>query len=133
MAWEPLLSLGPDTWVGVVDEDRLYVGSFERPIRRVDVRNPTGLLPLLERPYTVVRADLDEVGGDLIPVDAVPAAAVAARDSGWVRLALSWLADMPPSEPNRRLLVDIEEAPWAEQDVRHGARRVRRALYGLGG
>jgi hypothetical protein len=133
MAWEPILNIDPDTWAGVIDGGQLCVGTFDHPIRHVDARYPTDLLPLLERPYTAVHAELDEMGEDRIPVDALPAAAVASQDNQWAELALSWLAEMPPSEAGQRLLIDLEEASWTTQNVRHGARRIRRALYGLGG
>jgi hypothetical protein len=133
MAWEPILSIGRDTWAGVIDGGRLCVGTFDHPIRHVDARYPIDLLPLLERPYAAVHAELDEMGEDRIPVDDLPAAAVASQDNQWAELALSWLAEMPPSEAGQRLLIDLEEASWTTQNVRHGARRIRRALYGLGG
>ena len=133
MAWEPILNIDSDTWAGVIDGDRLCVGTFDHPIRHVDARYLTDLLPLLQRPYSAVHAELDEMEEDRIPVDDLPAAAVASQANQWAELALSWLAEMPPSEANRRLLVDLEDASWTTQDVRHGAHRIRRALYGLGG
>ncbi len=135
MTWEPVVDLDGDLWIGLVDDSQVYVGSFERPIRRVDPRRPTALLPLLERPYDAVVAEI-EGAGDVaghVPLIAIPAAAVASENDEWARLALSWLADMPPSPDIRQLLVELEEASWTADETRHGARRVRRALYGVGG
>lgn len=133
--WDPIIRVTEETWLGLVEGRELYVGSFERPLRRVDPDLPTVVLPLLERPYDAVA---EEIGAEpdlagRMTLAAIPAAAVATGENEWVRLALSWLAEMPRSSDNLRLLAEIEEASWAAEDVRHGARRVRRAVYGVGG
>lgn len=135
MVWTRILKLSDENWLGVLD-DELFLGSYQAPIRRVDPVNPTGLLPCLEQPRSVVVAELQnreaELGlstgslGRLVPLDAIPSAAVASKMDYWVQLALDWLAETPPDEASEELLKALERASWVSQQARHRARHLQK-------
>jgi hypothetical protein len=134
--WIRILHLGGDAWLGLVGET-LFVGDYETPKREVDRGNPIGLLPCLERPYDVVVAELHareaelSVGQgyltDLVPLEAVPAAAVDSQMDYWVQLALDWLGNMPDEHVRKELLELIERESWPTQQARHRARSLLKA------
>lgn len=134
--WVRVLHLGGDTWLGLVD-DALFVGDHETPKREVERLNPTGLLPCLERPYDVVVAELQarEVElclaqgslTDLVPLDAIPAAAVNSQIDYWVQLALDWLSSMPGDAVPEEILELIQREPWPTRRARHRARNLLKA------
>jgi hypothetical protein len=134
-AWLRILQLGSDAWLGLVGEE-LFVGSYETPKRRVDPANPTGLLPCLEKPRDIVIAELRAREVDLcvaqgtltelVPLDAIPAAAVASEMDYWVQLALDWLAEVPGGDASDGLLGTIAHSTWATQRARHRATNLRR-------
>jgi hypothetical protein len=131
-----VLHVEGDAWLGVVDEATWWMGKLGGPQREIDLSNPIGLLPCLERPYSVVAADLeakaDELSGagfslpDGLSLAAIPRTAAAGQQTYWAELALAWLADMPPSEDSLGVLRTLEDADWATQAIRHQARRIRR-------
>ncbi len=135
MTWVPALHLGHDAWVGLLGDD-VFVGDVDGPVRDVDPGEPTGLLPCLERPYSVIVAELQEREVELslrpgtligrMPFAGIPHAAVAARSDYWAGLAFDWLDAMPRSERVSSTLERLENAGWASQSVRHRARRLRR-------
>jgi hypothetical protein len=135
--WAVLLSLGGDAWAGLVDRSRLHVGDAAGPQREVDTTLPIGLLPCLERPYSVVLAELKdreiELGlangslVNLIPLRTIPDAAIETKNDYWAELALDWLEAMPQTESTRHQLMLLEESNWASQHVRHRARRIKHA------
>ena len=133
--WIRLLRLGDESWLGIV-AGRLTVGDATGPKRAVDPAHPIGLLPLLERPYSVVALELKEretalalapgaVTG-LLSLDDIPRTAVECRSGYWVDLALEWLESMPPEDVDGALLDTVEQATWATQRARHRARRLAR-------
>jgi hypothetical protein len=136
LAWTRILQLSSDAWLGAVG-DELFVGGYEAPRRRVDPARPTGLLPCLERPRSVVVAELRarEVELDLgegaltelVPLGVIPVEAVVSELDYWVQLALDWLAETPDDSARRVLLASIEGASWATQRARHRAMKLRKA------
>lgn len=134
-AWIRVLPFDDGAWVGLVG-DELFVGDYESPKRRIDPEDPIGLLPCLEKPRRVVQdelrareVELRVVEGSVsskVPLDAIPAAAVASEMDYWVELALDWLAQRPGDVATERLLNAIEHADWATQRARHRARKLRR-------
>ena len=135
--WVPLLRLDGDAWAGLAN-GALCVGTMDAAERPVDPNHPIGLLPCLERPRETVLTELrrreveldvaDGVLSPLVPLDGIPAEAVSTRLDQWVRPALEWLANMPPSRPRDGLLAQVEDAAWASQDTRQRARTLRRSL-----
>lgn len=133
--WTRLLHLGGDAWLGLAQET-LYVGDENGPRREVDPGNPTGLLPCLERPYDVVLLELQEREVELsmtqgslrtlVPLHAIPRAAVTSQIDYWVDLALDWIEHMPWAEVDTELLDLLEHESWPTQQARHRARRLRR-------
>lgn len=134
-SWVPLLHLGDDAWLGMLGT-QVFVGDLHGPKREVDPDEPIGLLPCLERPYSVIveelrerEAELSQSLGSLIgrvPLAAIPHAAVESKSNYWADLALGWLAEMPSSEVDVAALETLENADWAAQGVRQRARRLRR-------
>lgn len=137
MTWVPVLHLGHVAWVGL-QGDALFVGDLDGPEREVDPDEPTRLLPCLERPYSVIVAELQERESELtlppgtlvgqVPLAGIPHAAVAAGSDYWAGLALAWFDEMPRSARVDSMLKSLENAGWASQSVRHRARRLRRDL-----
>jgi len=135
-AWTPILHLGGDTWLGLV-RGVPFVGNHEVARRRIDPERPTGLLPCLERPRAVVISELRirdvELGlaggtlAALLPLDVIPAEAVASEMDYWVQLALGWLAETPGDITSDALLAAVESAPWATQQSRHRAMKLRKS------
>jgi len=135
-SWTRILKLGQHSWLGLVG-DVLYIGDDTRPKRQLDLENPIGLLPCLERPYEEVRAELEArelelsmVPGTLlstVPLATIPATAVATQMNYWTSLSVPWLASLPASDVDDNVIMAIEEAPWASQASRHGVRRLRRS------
>lgn len=133
--WVPILHLGQESWLGMLGA-ALYVGDLHRPKREVDPHEPVGLLPCLERPYSVIVAELSDRETDMsrspgsltaqVPLVAIPHAAVESKSNYWAELALAWLGDMPSSEVVIATLESLENADWAAQGIRHRARRIRR-------
>jgi len=133
-SWTPILAISPDVWLGLRD-DSLALGDRIAPKRDVDITNPVGLLPCLERPYRDVVTDLAareaELGlrpGELlsrVPLGALPRLAVDVRMDHWARRALEWLPDMASKEEAERLLALVVGADWASQHTRHVAKRMR--------
>lgn len=139
-AWVPVLRVDHDAWLGLLG-NTLFVGNLEGPQREIDPNEPTGLLPCLERPYSVVMAEIRDRESELslspgvltrqVPLALIPQAAVSAQSNYWADLALAWLAEMPGSESvvsALEVLEVLEGASWAAQSVRHRARRIRRDL-----
>ena len=134
LVWTRILQVSSEVWLGALG-DELFVGAYEGPKRRVDTARPTGLLPCLERPRSVVLAELRarevelDVGegalAGLVPLDSIPAEAVRSELDYWVQLALDWLADAPEDRTREVLLATIERAPWATQRARHRAMTLR--------
>lgn len=134
--WLPVLHVAGDTWLGVVGGSAWWIGKLEGPQREIVLSNPIGLLPCLERPYTVVAADLEAKADELrtagfrlpggLSLAAIPGTAAASHQTYWAELALTWLADMPSSADCLRVLRTLEDADWATQAIRHQARRLRR-------
>jgi len=133
--WTRLLHLGGDAWLGLAG-GALSVGDENGPRREVDPANPTGLLPCLERPHDVVllelrdrEVELSMAPGSLsalVPLRAIPRAAVSSQIDYWVELALDWIEGMPPAEVDTDLLELLEHESWPTQRVRHRAGRLRR-------
>jgi hypothetical protein len=133
--WVPLLELGHGAWLGLLS-GTLFVGVAEGPQREVDLSEPIGLLPVLERTYSVVVGELQDreielsmPSGSLtssVPLVAIPIAAAQSKNNYWADLALSWLDEMPRSDQVIQALDALENAAWAGQSVRHRARRIRR-------
>ncbi|WP_416430424.1 hypothetical protein [Paenarthrobacter nicotinovorans] len=138
-SWTRILFLGQASWLGLVG-DVLYVGDEQRPKRQLDLKHPVGLLPCLERPYEEVRAELEARERELsmapgtllstVPLATIPATAVATQMDYWTSLAVPWLASLPASDVDDTVIIAIEEAPWASQASRHGARKLRRSMSG---
>ncbi len=134
-SWIRILHLGGESWLGLVGDD-LFVGDETTPKRLLEPEVPTGLLPCLERPYEDVRADLDEREDELslprgsltemVPLTAIPAAAITSRIDYWVELALDWIVVLPTGGVDDGSLLAIEQAPWASQRAKHRARSIRR-------
>jgi hypothetical protein len=134
-SWIKILWLGQESWLGLFG-DVLYVGDEIRPKRQLDLEVPTGLLACLERPYEEVRAELEARERELsmplgtllstVPLATIPTAAVATQMDYWASLSVSWLASLPTSDVDDNVIIAIEEAPWAGQASRHGARSLRR-------
>ena len=126
--------------MGLLGAGELYVGSEESAERRVEADSPTGLLPLLERPYAVVAAEIQawdaqhELSqGSLaqrLPLEAVVRHASASASEYWAGLALDWIVAMPPVVDIGEALAALEVAAWAPQKLRHRARRIRRGVTG---
>lgn len=135
--WIRLLHLGDGSWLGLV-AGRVAVGDGVGPKREIDPAHGVGLLPLLERPYSVVILELEEretelalaprALAELLSLDDIPRTAVACRSDYWVDRALDWLESMPPENVDAALLDEIERATWATQRTRHRARRVARQV-----
>jgi hypothetical protein len=133
-AWTRILHLGGDAWLGLV-RGVPFIGDYEVARRRVDLERPTGLLPCLERPRAVVISELRSrelelgLGGGtletLVPLDAILAEAVASEMDYWVHLALGWLSETPGNSRYDALLAAVESAPWATQQSRHRAAKLR--------
>jgi hypothetical protein len=133
--WVPILHLGHEAWLGLLRDD-LFVGDLEGPKRQVDSAEPTGLLPCLERPFSVVLAEIRDREAELlwppgsliarVPLAVIPHAAVASKSNYWADLALAWLGEMPDSVVDSSALERLEKADWASQSIRHRARRMRR-------
>lgn len=133
-SWTPILAIGPDAWLGLHD-DSLALGDRIAPKRDVDVTNPVGLLPCLERPYrdvvddlTVREAELGLRPGELlgrVPLGALPRLAVDIRMDHWALRAVEWLPEITSREETERLLALIVDAEWASQHTRHVASRIR--------
>ncbi len=138
--WLPMLHLGGDSWAGVVEPEEVFVGSHESPVRRVDWNTPTGLLPLLERPLAVVRAEIDDwreshgavlgPSAQIIPLDAVVVHALTSGSEYWAGLAVEWADAMPEAHGITEALDALAVARWASQPLRHRARRIRRCRGG---
>lgn len=132
--WQRILEIGQGSWLGMSGQGDLWVGSFDRPTRQVDVMNPVGLLPLLERPYSVVQSEIAEAraSGNLDPTLmartlAAPILVKTAMRSGsdyWASRALLWASDMDQPDVLLPDVRDVLNAPWASQATRHKARRL---------
>jgi hypothetical protein len=137
--WLPVIHLGGDRWVGLVGLAELFVGSRNGAVRRVERDAPTGLLPLLERPRAVVKAEIDEweatygaglgVSGRIIPLDAVVLHALTSGSEYWAGLAIEWVDAMPETQGVVEALDALVTARWASQSLRHGARRALRSRW----
>lgn len=137
-AWQPVLQLGGDHWVGLLNDDELFVGDHEHAMRQVEPAAPTGLLPLLERPLAVVAAEVDEwevkhrrERGFLarrVPFESLVRHALASGSDYWAGLALEWVPVLPQPVNVATDLSVLESATWAPQGLRHRARKVRREL-----
>lgn len=133
MPWTRILQLGEDVWLGIARES-LFLGDYQGPKREVDLNNPIGLLPCLERPYGFIVADLLTKEAELqmqrgqlldfVPLGAIPAAAVASRMDYWIQLALNWLAEIPVLPHANDVLNAISNETWATQPARHRAKRL---------
>lgn len=136
--WHPVLQISSDAWLGFKGQDRssLWIGDFRQERREVQPANPTGLLSLLERPYSVILAEIEFAESNAAPNSlsilsrliphAVVAAALRSKSDYWVSLALAWLDDVGATESLRNQVASIEGARWASQSTRHAARRLRR-------
>ncbi len=134
-SWTLILWLGEGSWLGRIG-DIFYVGNETRPQRELDPETPTGLLACLERPYEVVRAELEAREIELsmapgtllsaVPLARIPSAAVATEMDYWASLALSWVASRPASVVDHKVILAIEESSWASQSSKHRACSLRR-------
>jgi hypothetical protein len=132
--WLRILHLGGDSWLGLAGGD-LFAGSYGAPSRRIETDCPIALLPCLAKRRPVVIAELRsrelELGFnegalvDLVPLDAIPSAAVASEMDYWMQLALDWLAETHRDNPQEELLRAVEGAAWATQRARHRATSLR--------
>jgi hypothetical protein len=135
--WIRILQLGSESWLGLVGSI-LFVGDERTPKRLLEPEVPTGLLPCLERPYEVVRAELEERERELsmpvgsltgaVPLAAIPKAALASQMDHWAALSLSWLAAFPVNDVDEDVLRAIEDSTWASQRTKHRARDIRRSM-----
>lgn len=134
--WIVILHLGGESWLGMDSHQELHIGDLAGPRRPLDPAQPVGLLPCLERPLSVVIAELkmreDELGLPtgtlqlLVPWRILPSVAVASQSPYWVDLAVSWFSDMAAEDRDVEVLKALETAEWAPQRVRHRARRLAR-------
>lgn len=133
--WIRVLHIGSGSWLGLVD-NALFVGDENGPKRQLDTDLPTGLLPCLERPLDAVLMDLRDRENELsmdpgtltkiVPLAAVPAAALASSMDYWAALSLDWVTKLTFDESSKSLLLALKNAPWASQHTRHRARSIYR-------
>lgn len=136
--WQPALHLGAEQWVGLVNSGEVFIGDREQARRRVDAAAPTGLLPLLERPFDLVAAEIEEwesgqrrSHGFLarrLPLESLVLHALTSGSDYWAGLALRWVVAMPHVAGIVDALASLETATWAPQQLRHQARKTRRTL-----
>lgn len=134
--WLRVLRLDAVSWLGLVGEV-LHVGDERRPKRQLNLDVPTGLLPCLERPYDAVTTELHNrelelslapgTLSRLIPLSALPVAAVETRMDYWAALALDWADPLFLADRNETVLSTIAESSWASQRTRHRARKMLRS------
>lgn len=137
--WRPLLRISARAWLGVIegDEGTLWTGDEAGRCRQVDPDGHIGCLPLLERPYDEVRAELSRGANTWAPATriamnrVVPAGVIEAAfrigTDYWLRRACTWLEALGPSEQTAVWALRLENATGATQATRHEARRVRRS------
>lgn len=80
---------------------------------------------LLEHQLEDVRAAFARIGGEDVPLARVVSAALT-MTAYWADLALRWVANFTDAERRdiRPALRSLEAAPWADQKLRHTARRL---------
>lgn|GEM_PF-5367069 len=100
--WVPVLEYCPGQWIGLVD-GQVWVGSGDKPTRRLDPRAPMFLLPALERDRAETEIDLvrrtaelgfqREMCHELLPVRSIMLFALACWNEWWANLALNWIRE----------------------------------------
>lgn len=135
--WHPLLQLPGGSWAGLGGEEyeRIWVGSDKEARRELDLAKPVGLLPLLEQPFSVVQAELDELSGRGFErfsyqlrecLEAVPDVAISMESPYWTERAIEWLDARSSQTSSANQLESIATSSWASQAVRHKALRLLR-------
>ncbi|KAA9163968.1 hypothetical protein FPZ12_008025 [Amycolatopsis acidicola] len=131
--WEPIIPVDEHKYVGLLDNESVYVGTFQSAEREVSPGNPIFLLPLLEVDFAIVRSRLRDRANSLnrdenyfydrLPVRQLPKVAFLMESDYWAKLALGWVEQIGVGlyiEELRRLT----NARWASQSTRHRARRM---------
>lgn len=130
--WVVYLRVSPSVWLGS-QGDALFIGDVRSPRREVDLANPIGLLPLLERSFDKARSELRARAGELglpadellsrVPLCAVPRVAIESQMDYWVGRALRWLRQPEFTGVARPLLEVVVGSSWASQATRQEALR----------
>lgn len=102
VSWKPVLQVSSTAWLGIYENtpNTIWLGSFTSAKREVDQTDPIGLLPILERPYHVIEAEIDALDtasdrnlvsliSNLLP-DLLIRTAVTTKSDYWVGLSLAW-------------------------------------------
>lgn len=136
--WRLLLTVSDSVWLEEERgrEGRLCFGDARGEHRPVRLEAPLGCLPLLERPFVDVLAELRRTAAtsgavtrraleQLVPGGVIEMA-LQSESSYWLAGAVAWLGAMDPSERASDQAFRILHAPAAEQSTRHAARRIHR-------
>jgi hypothetical protein len=132
-----ILPLDEHKWLWIVDENTLYVGDSDNPVRQVDTARPVFLMPLLESSpeqfSDSLRSTSMQLYGDerlaaILPLKEIIGEAVKGRSDYWVGLALSWI-DALGAADFVELLDALSTASWAPQSIRHHAKRLLRSAH----
>lgn len=118
-------------WLGAAPSGTWVVGRVGGAAHEAH-GDPRGLMTWLERPWSVARAEREEVQGrrpDLGPVPLAAAVRLALEweTDYWPSLALGWLSDGYPIDGLEEYLVRLQDAHWLPQRSRHLARRLLRS------
>jgi hypothetical protein len=92
-----------------------------------DEREVWRTVALLEKPLPEVRAAIDRTSEEPFPFARIAQAGLR-LSAHWARLALGWIEDLDASDRAKLApaLRDLAAAPWADQRLRHAARRLHR-------
>ena len=136
--WRFLLTVSGRSWLEEQGghEGRLWLGDTGGRHHPVRVDAPVSCLPLLERPYAAVMAELRETATassevtrraleELVPGGVIDLAA-RSQSSYWLAGAVAWLAAMDLSQRSSDQALLIWRNPAADQSTRHVARRIYR-------
>lgn len=138
------MALTPDEWTFITSLDgysqlglragHFYTGDANGPRRLVDPANPIGLLPLLERTWSVAMVQLAEKNVELglapgtlealVPWRRLPLVASEFPGDYWALLAVEWLAAMPVADRDMTALQRFSTSRSVTQRTRHRARRI---------
>lgn len=138
--WLRILRVDDHSWLGRRG-GILEIGDERGPKRVLDAWEPIPLLPLLERPYQDVLAEVREYDrASSVPAESlrrqipwarIPHAAASTKMDYWIQLALDWLSEMDTAEVDLQLVQHLASSTWATQRARHRARALVKRIAGL--
>lgn len=138
VTWLPLVQVSvTGIWLGLDRQGMWTLGRLDGVVQSSAESLPSSWVTILDMEESLLRARLTsaaarfglpaEVIQSLLPIDDVLKMAIRSRSNHWVERAVLWMSERGVSADQLRLLEELATAEWANQRIRHGARRLLKA------